>query len=459
MVSLRFWQKDMKTDEVSVIVEGFKGFQGLSANMGEILSTVYGHTDNPSKLCVIKSFLDPTKKEKGPEDKDEVADGDENADEEKNVKEPLVMFLRGGDRTIHASMLDFGNGMLAFAEPVANHNFSMDAKSSQPAIQHTLRVPTVGFDSLRNPRMLVQISGMMRSFSQFDSGKAELASTQLIFDVDVVSGKNQRSGRMIEVYHAASRIGKGAIRIEDNLGGGSGTFRSIYDDRGSDFFFSCTNVAAGVKKQAKAAAGKAFDELESQLNARRMLTLTNASNSMSAGGLKFFGRSTHRDPKVGAVWNVVTYLKRGRSLGEGKFEQIWLTFVTALPTGTAGDWASPHALCKAQMRFAMANARGLQVTDLMFFPDDLVELKRLTVPSSKTADDYPKLLLPDGFRIYNIVKGKPVLAVEAKLVAKKVKGFAKFTGARDIQSGYYLPSMGKMYVRSSVERKFIKIKR
>ncbi|MCF6227648.1 MAG: hypothetical protein L3J82_03135, partial [Planctomycetes bacterium] len=258
--------KDMNAGGVSVIVEGFKGFQGLSANEGEILSTVYGHSDNPGKLCIIKSFLNPPKKKEGPEDKDEVVD------DEKKANELLVVFLRGGDRTIHASMLDFGNGMLAFAEPVANHNFSMEAKSTQPAIQHTLRVPSVGFDSLRNPRMLVQISRMMRSFSQFDTGKAELASTQLIFDVDVVSGKNQRSGRMIEVYHAASRKGKGAIRIEDNLGGGAGTFRSIYDDRGSDFYYSGPDTAGGVKKQTKEAAGKAFDELESQLNARRMLT-------------------------------------------------------------------------------------------------------------------------------------------------------------------------------------------
>ncbi|MDC1142775.1 hypothetical protein OAU50_06760 [Planctomycetota bacterium] len=431
----KVWVKDMKAGKVSVIVNTLKNIQGLSAMPGVITATGAGIGNNKGLLSVVKSFLN---------------------DPPSPAANLTVLFLRGGDLTTHASLLDFGNGIQAFAEPISNHEFTQTGYKTQPIVRHTLRIPELDFDSLRNPRLLVQMSGLMRSFSQFDDGKKELPSTQLVFDVDL----GKKKGRMIEVYHAASRKGKGAIRVEDNLSGPDNEiFRSIYDDRGLDYYYTGPNANGKVTKTLAAKAGKAYDELESQLIARKMLTLTNVTNSLETGGLEFFGRTTHIDPDVGVAMNVATYMKRGRELPGGIFEKVWLTFVTALPTKSAGDWAYPHALCKAKMHFAIAGSRGLAVTNLMFDPDKFVSLERLSLRNGETAEDFPKLLLPGDFRIYNPGPGgKPVLAVTAKLLTERV-AWKKFSKTGEVQSGYFVPGMARNYLRSAVESRFIEVER
>jgi hypothetical protein len=423
------YTKDLAAKTAPKKLTVFKIFQGLAAVDGTITATGYD-----KNVSIVRAPIGA---------------------------EQTAFGLRAGDKTMHASMHDFGDDIHVFAEPVANPGFSISQRSTQTLIRHTLRIPALGFDSLRNPRALVQMSGMMRSFAQFDAGKEKLPSTLLAFDVKIEGNQGGKSGRMIEIFHAGSRKGKGAIRVEDNLGG-SWMMRSIYDRDGKDYLYVCSNLnkldADGeIEVDEKNKNLKDFGELESQLNARRMLTLTNAANGLASGGLEFFGRTTHTDPTIGVSWNVATYLKQGRKLANGKFEKVWLTFVTTLPTGSAGDWAYPHALCKAQLQFALAGQRGLSVTKLMFDPDKYAVLNRLTISKTKT---YPTLIVPGGFRIYNTNdKGKLERAVTAVLVTGKQKHDQRLIRSGEIESGYFVPSMGRNFIRKTVAKKFTRATR
>lgn len=429
--------RNLGDDAKPATLAEFIVFQGLAAQAGKILASGMAKTEKGKVVQVVQSMA-------------------------ATPDTPTILVLRAAEQSVYASMLDFGQGVLAFSEPVTNPHASED---NQPLLQHTLRIPALGYDTLRNPRTLVQISGLMSSFAQFDTGKADLASTLLVFDLKIVGKSGEKNGRMVEIFHAGSRDRKGAIRVEDNLGGPKNwIMRSIYDEKGIDKLFTADirskDADGKVIVKAKPGDGKAFEELESQLNARRMLTLTNAANDLESGGIQFRGRFTHKDPFSGVTYNIATFMKRGRDIGEGQFERIWISFVTALPTGSSGKWTYPHALCRAEMRFALAGNRRLANTELMFDPTSFGTLERLTLPGKMKVSDKPLLKVPGEFRIYNKGKeGQRVLAVRAKLVTGEIKHPEELSKRGTIKSGYYVSGMGRIFLPSNTRRKFTQAER
>ncbi|MCC6463998.1 MAG: hypothetical protein IT463_01510 [Planctomycetes bacterium] len=359
---------------------------------------------------------------------------------ERLVMEPALFLSPSG----LGGMVDLGRGVLAMLQPAANAAFVPATPGNQPAVLHTISVLNWRLDSMQNPRNLARFSAMVRRFGELDAAHpGGIASTQFAFDVAVNDGQgNVKRGTYVEICHAEGRGGKGRIRTEDNLGGNWLVYSVDGDGTpAGDLVYSSDNLGQGAGKEVmdvKSAAGsKVYDDLVTQLEARRLLMLNNVAASPDNGGLRFMGHGTYRDPAVGTLWRVWVFEKLGRVLPDGQRERVELRFVSGLPGGTAGSWAFPHALVRAKLRFAMANKEGAALTDLAFAPDKWVALPNLTDPRQ------PPLLLPAQYRIFD-GKQEKVSATLKTSVADYPKDIVA-TGK--LESGYCVPVLGRSPLR------------
>ena len=365
----------------------------------------------------------------------------------------------------HGGLIDLGYGVLGVLEAVTNPEYEPGVNDSAQMLRHTLAVwMWPGCDTMRNPRVLQQVSKLVRRFAELGTVKSSL----LAFDVEIaaIGGANKKSGRYIELYSATGRKGNGAIRIEDNLSG-SWLVQSIEGggERATDDYYSWAgeDLKAAPKMDNKPAAnaGKAYDDLITQLEARKLLMLDGCDSDWANGGLVFLGRGSYRDPASGATWRTWRYEKFGRVLDEAKHkaveselkalqaagsdtreklrelkelrERIEIRFVADLPIGSAGKWEFPHAIAQVQMRFALSNQQKAAVTELTFEPDQYVTLPNLM-------DRDKDLLLPKVFRIYGRNNaGKLVEELKATAVDKPFDHNAALLTGK-LTPGYDVPN-------------------
>ena len=386
----------------------------------------------------------------------------------------------------HGGLIDLGRGVAGLLEPVVNPDFEPKVNEGAQLLRHTMLVlGWPGCDTMRNPRVLQRLSKLVRRFTEIGT----VRSTLLAFDIKLSAnnGTNEKSGRYVELFSSAGRKGKGRIRTEDNLGGnwlvqaidGDGTITS--DDY---YSFDGTPPKKAPKMDSKSAgrAGKAYDDLVTQLEARKLLMMSGVDAAPDEGGLYFVRRDYYRDPNSGATWRVWVYRKYGRIInedaiadtkkeierietalknatGEAKTnleedlakqrqvlnkldvgrESTEIRFVADLPIGSAGDWAFPHAIAQVQMKFALSNQRSAAVTELTFEPDKWMSLPHLT-DLGNGGKRRPDLLLPKVFRIYQRnAAGKLVEQLKATGVDKGFPIPANLVKAAKVVPGYEVP--------------------
>jgi hypothetical protein len=262
----------------------------------------------------------------------------------------------------------------------------------------------------------------------------------------------------VELYHGDGRGGKGRIRTEDNLGG-NWLMNSI-DGAGSadtDWQYMCDNIQKGVvEKRQPTRAGKVYDDMVTQLEARKLLLLSGVAKSADQGGLVFMGRTTHTDLGTGVEMRVWVYRKLGQLLSNGQREQVLIKFVSDLPQGSRGTWVQPHGLLHARLVFAMANGRDAAQTDLSFVPDSFVELPNLTDATK------PNLLLPREFRIheFDAASNKYVERLHAKALSGEIAYPAELVSGGKLKPGYYPPPLSvPVIMRASADDQFQKLQR
>lgn len=361
----------------------------------------------------------------------------------------------------HGGMLDLGRGVATFLEPVVNPDHEADG---QPLLRHVLAVPDWNMcDSLRNPRLLARLSRLVRGFSETD-----IASTLLVYDLEINEDGNQKNGRYVELYARDRRGGRGALRTEDNLAGGW-----MVKSMDGDSYFDCTDIRGGAMRERPFNdAGRDAEDLLTQLEARKLLMLTGVEKGAEAGGLRYLGREIYREPG-GRQWRVWVYEKRGgyldreagnaaearlrelraklrqaedraeleqaiaeqqRELNMLPRERVILRFVAELPGGGAGVWEYPHALAHAGMTFAMAGGRPAAATDLAFEPTAYVALPDLLEGGNE-------LLLPGAFRIVEMTNDGPVTRLKATAVKEAVDHPEDLVATGKLTPGYNLPGV------------------
>lgn len=379
----------------------------------------------------------------------------------------------------HSGLLDCGDGIVALLEPVAN------PAGPSPMLRHTLQILNWdGADSMRNPALLARLSRMVARFDEVERSLGRpIGSTLLTYDIEVAAndGQNEKKGRYIELFGNRGRGGKGRIRTEDSLSGdwivqalnGNGT-------RDGDEYWSCSDIkTTELAKKSGANAGKAYDDLVTQLETRKLLLLNGVQRAPESGGLRFLGRHTHHDPFNGATWRVWVYEKLGGYLDEPRLkklqqdvtaqqalvegeadaakraelekklhtlklelhaqernrERMEVRFVADLPAGSAGSWQFPHALARAKLRFALSNGRGASETELMFQPDKYTALPNLTDAKQ------PELLLPRVFGIFewNVEKKGWEKRLTATAVDGEFKHPAELVKGGKLRAGYEVP--------------------
>lgn len=367
----------------------------------------------------------------------------------------------------HGGLIDLGHGAFGVLEAVVNPEFEPGITENVQLLRHTLRVFTwPGCDTMRNPRVLQQLSKLVRRFNELGNVK----STLLAFDVEIAGnqGKNQKKGRYIELYSATGRKNRGAIRTEDNLSG-SWLVQSVEGggEAATDDYYSWAGNALNPPKmdsKPAANAGKAYDDLVTQLEARKLLMLNGVEADWGSGGLTFLGRGSYRDPTSGATWRTWIFEKYGRVLDEEKYkaaeaklklegadtgaiiremrelrERIEIRFVADLPIGSAGDWKFPHAIAQVKLRFALSNQQKAAVTELTFEPDRWVALPNL-VELGTSGKRGTELLLPKVFRIYGRnAQGNLVEELKATAVAEKFDHKAELVNGAKLTPGYNVP--------------------
>lgn len=358
----------------------------------------------------------------------------------------------------HGGMLDFGRGVAAFIEPVVNPDH---ADSGQPLLRHVLAVPDWNMcDSLRNPRLLARLSRLVRGFAETD-----IASTLLVYDLEINDGGHEKQGRYVELYARDRRGGQGALRTEDNLAGAW-----MVKSMDGESYFDCTDIRTGnMRERAFADGGRDAEDLLTQLEARKLLMLTGVEKGSDAGGLRYLGREIYREPG-GRNWRVWVFQKQGgfldreagnaaearlrelraklRQAGEDRAEleqaiaeqqraidmmpreRVLLRFVADLPGGGAGVWEYPHALAHAGMTFAMAGGRPAAATDLAFEPTSYVALPELF------GDGGNELLLPGAFRIVEMTDEGPVTRLKATAVKEAVSHPKDLVATGKLTPGY-----------------------
>lgn len=379
----------------------------------------------------------------------------------------------------HGGLLDCGDGIVALLEPVAN------PAGPSPMLRHTLQILNwEGADSMRNPALLARLSRMVARFDEVERSLGRpVGSTLLAFDIEIAAndGQNEKKGRYIEIFGNRGRGGKGRIRTEDSLSGdwivqalsGNGT-------RDGDEYWSCSDIkATELARKSGTNAGKAYDDLVTQLETRKLLLLNGVQRTPETGGLRFRGRDTHHDPFNGTTRRVWVYEKLGAYLDEPHVkklqqdiaaqealvqaetdaakraelekalrtltlellaqernrERMEVRFVADLPSGSAGDWQFPHALARAKLRFALSNGRGASETELMFDPAKFTALANLTDAKQ------PELLLPSMFGIFewNPEKKKWEQRLKATAVEGEFSHPADLVKGGKLRGGYEVP--------------------
>ncbi|MBE7490261.1 MAG: hypothetical protein HS108_00650 [Planctomycetes bacterium] len=355
-------------------------------------------------------------------------------------------------------LVDPGRGLYGLVEPVANPDHAL---AGQPICLHTLRMPDLpGLDSMRNPHNLARLSALVRRFGQLDAAYPRgVPSTLLAFEMTItMPNVDPKKGTYVELYHGDGRGGKGRIRTEDNLSGD--WLMNSMDGAGdaeTDWHYSCAAIKTGqVQKQAPSRAGKVYDDLVTQLEARKLLLLSGVARAADQGGLVFLGRGTHTDLGTGVTMRVWRYLRLGRELAGGGREAVVLKFVADLPQGSRGTWRHPHSLLHARLRFAMANGRDAAQTDLSFAPDQIVELPNLTEP------DRPALLLPAEFRIHEWDEktGKPVERLHARAKSGEFAHPPELVAGGRLKPGYFVPALDvPVTLRRAADAQFQQLQR
>jgi hypothetical protein len=379
----------------------------------------------------------------------------------------------------HGGMIDLGRGVMGVLEPVVNPEYDPARPEAAQLLRHTLTVDNwTGCNTMRNPRILQRLSKLVRRFEEV----GQVRSTLLAFDIKIAAnqGANEKNGRYLELYSAAGRKGKGRIRTEDNLGG-SWLVQSIdgSGDMAGDNYHTWAGQGDKLNAQPAARSGKAYDDLVTQLETRKLLMFNGAEKAVYHGGLLYLQAGHYRDPNSGATWRTWVYARYGRVLDDAdqaandkivarldelagkrsdpqaaeefdkqmkawwaiQRERVIVRFVADLPIGSAGDWKFPHAIAQVQMRFALANQQQAAVTELTFEPDRWVALPHLVDLETKTADKRrPDLLLPAVFRIYERNKeGKLEEKLKAVAVEKAFDHPVKQAKAGRITPGYEVP--------------------
>ncbi len=383
----------------------------------------------------------------------------------------------------HGGMIDLGRGVMGVLEPVVNPEYDPASPDAAQLLRHTVTVDNwPGCTTMRNPRVLQRLSKLVRRFEEI----GQVRSTILAFDIKIAAnqGANEKNGRYIELYSSAGRKGNGRIRTEDNLGG-SWLVQSIDGggDAASDEYYTWAGTAPKspprMDSQPATRGGKAYDDLVTQLETRKLLMFSNAEKAVYHGGLLYLQAGHYRDPNSGATWRTWVYARYGRVLNSadqeandkivarldelagkrsdpqaaGEFdtqmkawwaiqrERVIVRFVADLPVGSAGDWRFPHAIAQVQMRFALANQQQAAVTELTFEPDRWVALPHLVDLETKAADKRkPDLLLPAVFRIYERNKeGKLEEKLKAVAVEKAFDHPVKQVKTGKITPGYEVP--------------------
>lgn len=355
-------------------------------------------------------------------------------------------------------LVDLRRGMFGLVEPAANPDH---AREGQPLCLHTLNVPALpGCDSMRNPRNLARLSGLVKRFAELDTHYPQgIPSTLLAFEMKIsLQGADPKKGTYVELFHGDGRGGKGRIRTEDNLSG-DWLMNSIDGggDDTTDWHYSCADIRAGqVQKQAPARAGKVYQDMVTQLEARKLLLLSGVARAPQTGGLEYLGRGRHTDLGTGVEMRVWVYRKFGRLLPDGQREQVVLKFVADLPQGSRGTWQHPHGLLHARLRFAMANGRDAAQTDLSFAPDGFVELPNLTDAAR------PALLLPREFRIHewDEVTGKAVERLHARALGGEIAHPRELVESGKLKPGYAVPPLSvPVVLRARADEQFQKLLR
>lgn len=444
-------QRPPEPDAVPVEITRFDHFRGLTS--GGFLIRCAGVRDKRMEVVVLERFT-TIEVPAWPQDGMRV----------------IARLPFGDGRTVHTfeapalsasglgGLIDLRRGLFAVLEPVANPDY---AAQDQPLCLHTLYVPGLrGCDSMRNPHNLARLSGLVRRFAQLDAHYPRgIPSTLLAFDMKIaLKGADPKKGTYIELYHGDGRGGKGRIRTEDNLGG-NWLMNSI-DGGGepaSDWHYISDNIQQGqVNKQAPARAGKVYEDMVTQLEARKLLLLSGVGKAADQGGLVFLGRGTHTDLGTGVEMRVWRYLKQGRTLADGQRETVVLKFVADLPQGARGTWQHPHGLLHTRLVFAMANGQNAAQTDLSFAPDQFVELPNLTDASK------PNLLLPAEFRIHEWDEAtrKPIERLHAKAKTGEFTHPTELVEGGRLKPGYFVPTLSvPVILRAAADRQFQQLQR
>jgi len=298
---------------------------------------------------------------------------------------------------------DLGSGIGCYLEPVLNPLYADNQR--QPSLLHTMFVLNwPGCDSMRNPRMLQLLSAQARRFKSIEDYKRTagrrtfqdgIQSTLLAFDLDIKINdpavKNKKA-RYLELYDgtAASRKGKGRIRVEDNIGGNWMVY-SVHGDGkdGGDTVYDNTTVTEDGKLAATPAARSGmYEKLLGQIESRRLLILMGLEKSSEAGGLVYEGRSVWRDPITGTERRIWNYRRKG----EGRQQSAQMGFIADAPYASA-EMPNAHPLLVAAVVFGMGQG-NVNSSVLAFDYTSYVELPDLS------GNGAPSMLLPKVIRAY-----------------------------------------------------------
>lgn len=298
---------------------------------------------------------------------------------------------------------DLGGGIGCFLEPALNPLYAESQR--QPVLLHTMFVLNwPACDSMRNPRMLQMLSAQARRFKSIEDYKRTagkrtfqdgIQSTLLAFDLDIKISdpavKNKRA-RYIELYDgsAASRKGRGRIRVEDNIGGNWMVYGLHGDgkDSGDTVHDNTTVTDDGRLASTPALRSGMYEKLLGQIESRRLLILMGLEKSPQAGGLVFEGRSLWRDPITGTERRIWNYRRKG----EGRQQSAQMGFIADAPYASS-EMPNAHPLLVAAVVFGMGQG-NVNSSVLAFDYTSYVELPDLS------GNGAPSMLLPRVIRAY-----------------------------------------------------------
>ena len=356
-------------------------------------------------------------------------------------------------------LIDLGRGFHCLIEPAANPDY---AQPGQPLCLHTVRAESPGLrrcDSMANAHNLVRVSGLARRFAELEARyKRGIPSTLLAFDLTLNLDKaTPKKGTYVELYHGDGRGGQGRIRTEDNL---SGTWLMNSIDGGgtaqTDWLYTCADIRAGsVEQQSPARSRKQYDDMLTQLGARRLLMLGDPAAGPEAGGLRFMWQGILRNPVTGARQRVWEF-ERLEPAARGRDRQsATLRFCADLPATPQG-WACPHSLVHADLAVAVAGKDQLGFTSVTFSHEDVIALPNLT------AREHPPLLLPRQFWLHerDEAANRLIQRVHAVAHGGEIAHPVELSASGKLRPGYYVPGLSvPVIMRETADSMFRRLQR